>query len=78
MTQHIPFQIPWGHLDGFQTKHLREEHCSPNKQQYRQASEAEQAKQALVGGDGNKSNSQLHNHRPHCLITITLSQLPCA
>lgn len=64
MTQHVPFQTPWGHLDGFETKHLGEEHCSPNKQQYRQATEAKQGRQALMGGDGNKCNSQLLNHRP--------------
>lgn len=64
VTQHIPFQTPWRHSDGFKTKHLGEEHSSPSKQQYRRASEAKQVRQELVGGDGNKYNSQLLNHRP--------------
>lgn len=78
VTQHIPFQMPWGHSDGFKTKHLGKEQCSPNKQQYSQASEGKQARQELVGGDGHKYNSQLLNHHTQCLITITLFQLLCA
>ena len=77
MTQCIPFQIPWGHFDGFETKHFGEEHCSPSTQPYRQASEAHQARLELVGGDGNKSSRRLLNRCPlcpahHCLVTAAL------
>lgn len=58
-----PLSKALGHSDGFETKHLGEEHCSTSKQQHRLASEAKQARQEFVGGAGNKCSSELLNHQ---------------